>query len=113
MIAEILSLRGAQVIATGTAREALESIRKCPPDALITDISMPGEDGYALIRAVRALSPEEGGLIPAVALTAHASQAVRSRLLSAGFQMHLAKPVDLMELPSQLNDLVRKTPAGE
>jgi len=110
MIAEILSLRGAEVIAVASVREALESIGTCSPDALITDISMPDEDGYALIRAVRALKPEEGGSIPAVALTAHASPSTRSRLLAAGFQMHLAKPIDLMELPSQLIALIRPVP---
>ena len=110
MIAEMLSLHGAEVVAVESVREALAQIRINAPDALITDISMPDEDGYALIRALRALKPEEGGNIPAAALTAHASEAVRSRLLAAGFQMHLAKPIDLMELPSQLIGLIKDTP---
>lgn len=110
MVAEILSLRGAEVIAVASAREALDGIRRHLPDALITDISMPGEDGYTLIRAVRELRIEEGGRIPAMALTAHAGESARLRLLSAGFQMHLAKPVDLMELPSRLLELISNTP---
>jgi len=109
MIAEILSLRGAEVTPVASTRDALRGISESVPDVLITDISMPDEDGYALIRAVRALEPEKGGRVPAVALTAHASQDIRSRLLSSGFQMHLAKPIDLMQLPSQLTELIRNT----
>ncbi len=108
-IAEILQRCRAQVTSVGSAREALESIRSLRPDILISDIAMPHEDGYALIQAVRTLTPEEGGTIPAVALTAYASQSDRSRLLSAGFQMHLPKPIDPTTLPPLLFGLGGRT----
>jgi CheY-like chemotaxis protein len=68
---------------------------------------MPQEDGYTLIEAVRNLPPEEGGDIPALALTAYASEADRSKLLAAGFQMHLPKPIDPTQLPAILARLCR------
>jgi CheY-like chemotaxis protein len=64
----------------------------------VSDIGMPQEDGYALLRHVRALSPEEGGRIPAVALTAYAQEDDRMRALLAGFQIHVAKPINPPEL---------------
>lgn len=112
VIAEALVRSHATVTAVASANEAMESIRKTPPDVLISDISMPYEDGYALIRAVRALRPEEGGRIPAVALTAYASQEDRSRALSAGFQMHLPKPIDPMQLPSLLVAWANASPSA-
>jgi len=108
VIAECLVRCRAHVTAVASAREALQSIREVQPDVLISDISMPQEDGYTLIRAVRALRPEEGGSIPAVALTAYAGSIDRSRLLSAGFQMHLPKPIDPTLLPSLLVGLGRR-----
>jgi hypothetical protein len=68
------------------------------PDVLVSDIGMPEEDGYALIRQVRALPPEEGGAVPALALTAYARLEDRRRVFSAGFQMHAAKPVARAEV---------------
>jgi CheY-like chemotaxis protein len=106
MIEEVLRQCGANVIAVAAAQEAIESLQAIRPDVLITDISMPHGDGYALIHAVRALRPEEGGQTPAVAMTAYATETDRARLLAAGFQLHLAKPIDPLELPSQLAKLV-------
>jgi two-component system CheB/CheR fusion protein len=71
-------------------------------DVLLSDIGLPGEDGYSLMRQVRALSPEIGGQIPAAALTAYAGQAEYTEALAAGYQTHIAKPID----PSQLVALV-------
>jgi len=68
------------------------------PAVLVTDIAMPGQDGYALLRRIRALSAEQGGRLPAVALTALGGARERKRALSAGFQGHLPKPVDRIEL---------------
>ena len=68
------------------------------PDVLISDIGMPGQDGYALIRQVRALSPEDGGRTPAIALTAYARAEDRVKAVVAGFQHHLSKPIEPMEL---------------
>jgi CheY-like chemotaxis protein len=109
VIGEILTRCGAEVRGVASAKEAMESFRKSPPDVLISDISMPHEDGYALIKAVRTLKPDEGGNIPAVALTAFAGQVDRSRLLASGFQMHLPKPIDPTQLPSLLAGLRERT----
>ena len=68
------------------------------PDVLVSDIGMPEEDGYALIRRVRTLAPQEGGGTPAMALTAYARPEDRLKALMAGFQVHTAKPVDATEL---------------
>jgi CheY-like chemotaxis protein len=69
-----------------------------PPDVLLSDIGMPGEDGISLIRRVRTLDPERGGRVPAAALTAYTQPTDRDRAMGAGFQAFLAKPVDPQEL---------------
>ncbi|WP_339375784.1 MASE1 domain-containing protein [Calothrix sp. NIES-2098] len=89
---------GASVTAVTSAGEALEIIAKSPPDLLLSDIGMPGIDGYMFIRLIRAMPPEKGGDIPAIALTAYAGEINQKKALAAGFQMHLAKPVALEEL---------------
>src|SRR5581483_10708018 len=98
----MLSQYGATVRAAGSAAEAFEILqgmsREKLPDVLVSDIGMPAEDGYSLIRRLRMLSPEEGGQIKAIALTAYARLEDRMRALAAGFQMHVAKPVDASEL---------------
>ena len=81
-----------------SAAEALEILKDWRPDVLVSDIGMPGEDGYTLIRKLRARSLEEGGSIPAVALTAYARTEDRLRVLSSGYQMHVPKPVRPIEL---------------
>jgi CheY-like chemotaxis protein len=68
------------------------------PHVMLCDVAMPGEDGYSLIRRVRALPPEQGGRIPAVALTALATKKDRRRALAAGFQMHVSKPTPAADL---------------
>jgi CheY-like chemotaxis protein len=78
--------------------EALAALRDWAPDVLVSDIEMPEEDGYALIRKVRALSAAEGGTTPAVALTAYGRTQDRLLALSAGYNMHVPKPVDPGEL---------------
>lgn len=89
---------GASVTAVTSAGEALEIIAKSPPDLLLSDIGMPGIDGYMFIRLIRAMPPEKGGQIPAIALTAYAGELNQKKALAAGFQMHLAKPVEIEEL---------------
>jgi len=86
---------GAEVLAVASARSAIVAMKENPGryDVLISDIGMPEDDGYFLIREVRALAPEAGGEIPAVALTAYASVRERERAIEAGFQMHISKPV--------------------
>jgi CheY-like chemotaxis protein len=94
----VLENRGATVSPVASAEEALAALLSGPPDVLMADIEMPGEDGYSLIRRVRALAPEEGGSVPAVALTAYASSQDRVNALLAGYSAHLSKPVPAAEL---------------
>ncbi|MGE0131028.1 MAG: PAS domain S-box protein [Blastocatellales bacterium] len=89
---------GAEVIAAASAAEALEALERFRPDALVSDIAMPDQDGYDLIREVRSRGPERGGKIPAVAVTAYARAEDRVRALASGFQMHVSKPVAPDEL---------------
>jgi PAS domain S-box-containing protein len=98
---------GALVMCCATAREALETVRSWLPEVLVSDIAMPGEDGYWLIRAVRELGPERGGSLAAVALTAHVRAEDRARVLAAGFQRYMPKPVKPSELRALLADLAR------
>jgi signal transduction histidine kinase len=94
----LLSHAGAVVSAAATGSEALEALPDARPDVMVCDIGLPGEDGYALLRKVRVLGPEAGGLTPAIALTAYARDADRARALAAGFEAHLAKPIEPAEL---------------
>jgi PAS domain S-box-containing protein len=103
---------GAEVLTAGSARDALDAIEESRPDLLISDIGMPGEDGYELIRRVRALPAERGGKIPAIALTAYARTEDRLRALRAGYQMHISKPVELAELVAVIASLIRRRNDG-
>jgi PAS domain S-box-containing protein len=89
---------GAEVTAFETSADALVAVEAQRPDVLVSDIGMPGEDGYAFIRRVRALGPDRGGQVPAAALTAYAKGEDGQRVLSAGFQVHLPKPVQPADL---------------
>lgn len=93
-ITTVLEGDGATVTAVASATEALDLLPIWPPDVFICDIAMPEEDGYTLIRKIRALKPEQGGQVLAVALTAYADSEDRIRALEAGFQIHVAKPID-------------------
>jgi signal transduction histidine kinase/DNA-binding response OmpR family regulator len=104
LIATVLARCGIEVRACGTATAALEHFREWSPDLLVSDIGLPGEDGYALIKKVRALD-QQRGQIPALALTAYASPEDRARVLAAGFQMHIAKPVEPEELIAIIAEL--------
>jgi signal transduction histidine kinase/CheY-like chemotaxis protein len=105
LISHFIARRGAQVKTCGSAREALEMLEQWRPDVLLSDIGMPGEDGYSLINKVRALPPERGGNTPAAAFTAYAREEDRERALAAGYQMHIAKPVSSAQLLSTLAHL--------
>jgi signal transduction histidine kinase/DNA-binding response OmpR family regulator len=108
MLTFALNLLGAEAQASTSVSEAFVSIDKWQPDVLLTDINMPGEDGYSLINKLRALTPEKGANIPAIALTALARPEDSEQALSAGFQLHLAKPVDIEELAEAIANLTRK-----
>jgi len=89
-----------------SAAEAIEALQRWKPDVLVSDIGMPGEDGYKLISKVRALSAENGE-IPAVALTGYASVEDRNRALAAGYKMFIPKPVELVDLAEAVASLAR------
>jgi CheY-like chemotaxis protein/anti-sigma regulatory factor (Ser/Thr protein kinase) len=108
----LLEGSGAEVRRALSAAEAIGALESWRADVLVCDIGMPGEDGFALIRKVRALPPEQGGRIPALALTAYARAEDRRRALSAGFQMHVPKPVDPDELLAAVGSLARTAAEG-
>ena len=97
-IASLLEHCKARVLSAPSAARALELLRSERPDIMVSDIGMPGEDGYSLIKKVRALAPADGGRTPAVALTAYARFEDRTRAMVAGFNMHIAKPIEPAEL---------------
>jgi PAS domain S-box-containing protein len=97
---------GAQSIVVDSAVAALEALEKSLPDILVSDIGMPATDGYTFIQKVRTLPPEQGGKIPAIALTAYAREQDRDRAIAAGFQIHLAKPVVSDELVEAIGQLI-------
>jgi CheY-like chemotaxis protein len=103
---EILSLMlnrsGASVRTATSSEDALRIFIEWQPNVLLSDVGMPGEDGYTFIRRVRALAPEQGGNVPAAAITAHAREEDRVKALAAGYQAHLAKPIDPATLVSAL-----------
>jgi signal transduction histidine kinase/CheY-like chemotaxis protein len=103
-----LTQGGAEVRASTTAREALEVLAQWKPDVLVADIGMPTEDGYELIKRVRALQPEHAGTIPAVALTGYASDEDAARARVAGYQLHIPKPVSPSELVAKVANLIMK-----
>jgi CheY-like chemotaxis protein len=98
----VLSRRGATVVAAESTATALEALDRCRPDVILSDLEMPGEDGYSLIRKVRARSAERGGTVPAAALTAYARTEDRVHSLRAGFHRHVPKPVQ----PDELAEIV-------
>ncbi len=83
---------GANVVVARDGFEGLEAIKNSRPNLVVSDISMPGMDGFELLREIRALGPESGGSVPVIAMTAFVTQADHARLLAAGFQGFLAKP---------------------
>lgn len=103
-----LTRRQANVTAVSSAGEAIQAIRQQRPDVLVSDIAMPDEDGYGLIEKVRSLETAETLSIPAVAITAYAKEEDRERALSSGFQIYLAKPIELRELVSVVARAARR-----
>ena len=103
----LLEMQGANVTAVASASEALAVFTQLKPDILLSDIGMPDMDGYMLIRQVRMLSPEQGGEIPAIALTAYAGEIDCHQAVEAGFQIHLSKPVEPDILIDAIANLVR------
>jgi PAS domain S-box-containing protein len=107
--ASVLDDSGANVVTASNAEEALRAFEREPPQVLVCDLGLPGQDGCALLERVRALPPERGGDVPAAAITAYAAAEDRRRAIAAGFQRHIAKPFDPAELPALIAELA---PAG-
>jgi CheY-like chemotaxis protein len=107
LVAAVLRANGVRVSTAQSVADGLTKIQSELPDVLLSDIGLPGEDGYSLIRKLRALPREQGGHIPAAALTAYARVEDRRKALDAGFMMHVAKPVEPAELLAVVSNLMR------
>jgi CheY-like chemotaxis protein len=113
----VLEQEGAKVVAVATAAEALTALDQFQPEVLVSDIGMPEVDGYMLLRQVRmrsrsdsaGVSPDQGGQIPAIALTAYVGEINQQQAIAAGFQRHLAKPVEPEVLVKVIADLTQRT----
>lgn len=104
----VLEQRGATVLTADSVATALELFEQKIPDIVVSDIAMPEEDGFALVKRLRALGPEKGGNKPIVALSAYAAKSDRVRALSAGFNHYLHKPVDFEELVATIVSVAEK-----
>jgi len=109
LLCAILESCGSQVMTAASAAEAMQMLEQGPPDVLVSDIGMPGEDGYSLIGKVRAWEAQHGGRVPAIALTAYARVEDRVRALMAGFQVHVPKPIEPAELIAVVASLAGRT----
>jgi CheY-like chemotaxis protein len=107
-VAAALEARGASTLTAPSAAAALATLLRESPHVLLADIGMPEVDGYELLRCLRLLKPDEGGLVPAAALTAYASKEDRRRVLEAGFQAHIAKPVEPAQLAAVVSRLASR-----
>ncbi len=107
MLEIMLTQFGGEIRVSHSAQDALKVLEQWHPHVLISDIGMPEEDGYFLIRQIRALEFARGGGIPAIALTGYASSTERQKLLSSGYQIHLSKPVDIQQLVKAIIRLAR------
>ncbi len=105
----ILTQAGAEVTIAACAAQALTRFNQSIPDLLVCDIGMPEMDGYSLIRQIRKWSPQEGGNIPAIALTAYAGEINQQQAIAAGFQIHLAKPIEPEQLVKAILQVVHPT----
>jgi CheY-like chemotaxis protein len=108
LLKRVLEECGARVVLAKSAADGLAAVTRERPDMIISDIGMPGEDGYEFIRKVRMLKPGDGGRTPAAALTAFARAEDRTRALRAGYQTHVAKPVEPTELTAVVASLATR-----
>lgn len=113
LVQSVLTEAAATVITAASATEGLAVLRVHRPDLIISDLGIPERDGYEFIRDVRKLDPSSGGAIPAIALTAFARSTDRTRAMLAGYQAHMAKPIDPQELVATIKSLAlhRAAPA--
>ncbi|ERT04530.1 sensory box protein [Lyngbya aestuarii BL J] len=109
LIRLVLEQQGAKVSEASSGQEAWEILKEFTPDVIISDIGMPDEDGYSLLQRVRSLPKDQGGNVPALALTAYTKEEDREQAIKAGFQMHLSKPLDITALLKAVSKLTVKT----
>jgi CheY-like chemotaxis protein len=102
LLTALLTQYGAEVLTVASVAEVLTSLKSFQPDVLVSDIGMPEVDGYTLIQQIRALPPEQGGQLPAIAVTAYATEDDRQRAIASGYQQHLIKPLE----PEQLAEAI-------
>jgi len=112
LMTEILRSAGCEVRATGSVAEAVGALRDFRPDVLVSDIGMPGEDGYALMRRLRNGTDPWSREVPALAVSAYAREEDRIRSLAVGFQMHITKPFDPLDLTAAVGHLLRRSPVA-
>jgi PAS domain S-box-containing protein len=112
LVSQVLTAHGAEVFAAASAKDALEKVTNVRPDVIVSDIGMPGEDGYTLVRKIRSLPADQGGRTPAIALTAYAREEDAERAFAAGYQLHVAKPVEPAQLAKMVANLGGRTVAG-
>ncbi len=109
LLSTVIEESGGKVVAVASAPEALKALEQLQPDVLVSDIGMPHEDGYTLIRKVRDLEAERGRNLPAVALTAYVREDDSKHAIESGFQMHMSKPVDTTQLVMAVANLAGRT----
>jgi len=112
LLRTVLAEQGADVYVATSAREALERFAEVRPDVIVSDIGMPETDGLSFIRKIRALSPTQGGRTPAVALTAYARREDAKRAFAAGYQMHVAKPAEPIQIITVVANLAGRSLEG-
>ena len=108
IVRSALSACGAQIKMAASAHEAMQLVQSWLPDIIVSDVGMPDMDGYELMRRIRQLPPENGGLIPSIALTGYSRAEERERALAAGFQTFLSKPIDTQLLAQTIADLLKR-----
>jgi signal transduction histidine kinase/ActR/RegA family two-component response regulator len=106
LVAEVLRKFGAETLAVTSVSDAVKALRRFAADVIVSDIAMPGEDGYALMRRLRDIEPTLGRAVPAMALTAYGRPDDRTRILASGFQWYMQKPVSAIELAHGIEKLV-------
>lgn len=107
LMSTVIERAGARATTVASVKAALQALESAQPDALVSDIGLPNEDGFALIRQIRAREAERGGFLPAVALTGYVHEEERASVLAAGFQVHVPKPVDLADLMAAIVSVTR------
>ncbi len=105
LIETVLECAHAKVVTARSVQDALALLRTARPDIIVSDIDMPGCDGYQLMRMVRSRTADEGGRTPAIALTGHTRPLDQTRAFLAGYQVHLSKPIDAVTLLRTINEI--------